>query len=133
MRPLAFLVIGAACALVTACGGGGASSAPAGSPAQPAGIPRWAEYRHLNGVLDVAGPLRDGEYVVSAGGRLFLFRPASGDLTAFARGPGGYRSVSNEPYLTVAADAAGSGCAFSRDQIFALETSGKIPYVLVVD
>lgn len=96
-------------------------------------MPRWAEYRHLNGVLDLAGPLRDGEYVVSAGGRLFLFRPAGDVLTPFARGPGGYRSVSNEPYLTVAADAAGSGCAFSRDQVFALETSGKIPSVLMVD
>ena len=133
MRPFAFLVIGAACALATACGGAGAAPAPADSTAPPAGMPSWAEYRHLDGVLDMAGPLRDGAYVVSAGGRLFLFRPATGDLTAFGRGPGGYRSASNEPYLTVAADAAGAGCSFSRDQIFALEPSGKNPAVLVVD
>jgi hypothetical protein len=96
-------------------------------------MPRWAEYRHLPGVLDMAGPLRDGEYVVSAGGLLFLFRPATGAMTPFARGPGGYRSVSNEPYLTVAADGGGPGCQFGDDQIYAIETTGKIPAVIMVD
>src|SRR5579859_1442968 len=134
VRALAFLILGATCALVAACtsAGGSTGSSPVTSSA-PAGTPRWTQYLSMRGVVDMAGPLGGGAYVLSANGRLFLYHPAANTPVPFARGPGGYQTHSNEPYLTVAAAAAGPGCEFSDDQIYALETGTKPPGVIMID
>ena len=133
----------AALAALTACTSG--SSAPpsqgpaTSSSATPVPTPTqappayWAEFRHLPGVVDLAGPRSDGSFVVSAAGRLFLLT-GSGTLTPFARGPGGYQTnTGGEPYLTLASNVAfpSSHCSFGPDEIFALEP-GAQPAIIAV-
>lgn len=103
--------------MLTAC----TSGQPA-RHAAPAGWPqRWVQFRHLPGVVDVAGPRGDGSFVVSAAGRLYLLT-GSGTLTPYARGPGGYRTSTSEPYLTVAENVSlpSSHCSFGINEIFAV-------------
>jgi hypothetical protein len=108
-----------------ACGAG-----PAHRLAPPG---RWARFRHVAGVVDIAGPRGDGSFAVAAAGRLFLWSRA-GVLTPFARGPGGYVTATGpEPYITVAGNdrVAGAGCGFRAGTIFALEPRGR-PGVVAV-
>jgi hypothetical protein len=136
----------AALAALTACTSG--SSTPAGQQtgqtgsSSPAAVPTptqappasWAEFLHLPGVVDVAGPRSDGSFVVSAAGRLYLFT-GSRTLTPFARGPGGYQTnTGGEPYLTSASNVSNpsSHCSFGINEIFAIEP-GSQPAVIEVD
>ncbi len=100
-----------------------ASSAPgATSPRE-----RWLRFRHVPAVLDLSAPRRDGRVVVAAAGRLLLLGPG-GTTRPFARGRGGYRTArGREPYIARAAGARvpGAGCAFRRDDIYALEPRGR--------
>jgi hypothetical protein len=92
-------------------------------PALPA---HWARFRHVAGVVDLAGPSAGGSFVVAAAGRLFTMSRA-GALTPFARGPGGYATaLGPEPYLTVAGQdrVAGTHCSFPSGTIFALQPGG---------
>jgi hypothetical protein len=129
VRSLSFLLAGLACVILAAC----TSASSQDSPAHAAKAPtRWAEFRHLPGVVDVAGPRGDGSFVVSAAGRLFLFDGKT--LTPFARGPGGYQTnTGGEPYLTVASNVTDPSrhCSFGMDEIFALEPGAR-PEVIVI-
>jgi hypothetical protein len=93
----------------------------------------WAPFLHVPGVVDLAGPRRDGSLTVTAGGQLFLLQP-SGALRSFARGPGGYATDPGaEAYLALARRrrVPGAHCAFRRDDVYALEVTP--PGVVVVD
>jgi hypothetical protein len=86
----------------------------------------WVRFRHLAGVVDLAGPGGDGSFTVAAAGRLFTLTRA-GALRPFARGPGGYSTaVGPEPYIATAGGGrvAGAGCAFPGGTIFALQPGG---------
>ncbi|MBV9452104.1 MAG: hypothetical protein JO345_40085 [Streptosporangiaceae bacterium] len=141
MRPLSFLLAGlvtAACVGCTSGGGSTASGGSSGAVPTPAQTPpaRWAEFRHLPGVVDVAGPRDDGSFVISAAGRLYLLRNGGTTLTPFARGPGGYQtSTGGEPYITMAKDVASgsSHCPFVVNEVFALEPSSGRPQVVEIN
>ena len=110
--------------------GSAAGSSPAAAPL-PA---HWVPYRHLPGVVDIAGPRWDGSFSVAAAGRLFLL-DRSGVVRPFARGRSGYSTARGpEPYITVAGRAVnpGSGCSFRSDTTFAIEPS-QSPGVISVD
>ena len=110
------------------CSAGHAVRASGLAPAQ------WVRFRHVPGVVDVAGPRADGSFVVAAAGKLLLLDP-DGTLRPFARGATGYSTPQGpEPYLALAGPGAGhgSGCSFRVDSIFAIEPSAP-PDVIAVD
>jgi hypothetical protein len=109
--------------------GSAAGSTPAATPL-PA---HWVPYRHLPGVVDIAGPRGDGSFSVAAAGRLFLL-DRSGLVRPFARGRSGYSTAQGpEPYITVAGGGGnpGSQCSFQSDTTFAIEPS-RSPGVVAV-
>ena len=78
-----------------------ACGSAAGSARRPAPPGRWVKFRHLAGVVDIAGPRGDGSFAVAAAGRLFVWSRAS-VLQPFARGPGGYATATGfEPYIKI--------------------------------
>ena len=115
---------------LTACG----SSPPATTP--PAASPPpavWAKYRHLPGVVDLAGPRGDGSFVVAAAGRLFVLG-RDGALRPFARGPGGYQTAKGpEPYLVLVSGdrVRGDRCSFTADTAFAIQPGAR-PAVITI-
>jgi len=112
---------------LTAC----ATAAP--PPHGPVLSAHWARFRHLAGVVDLAGPRGDGSFTVAAAGRLFTLTRA-GVLRPFARGPGGYSTaIGPEPYIAMADGerVAGAGCSFHRGMIFALQP-GPRPGVIAI-
>jgi len=120
--------VGLALGLVlTAC-------APAARPPRGPVLPgRWAPFRHVAGVVDLAGPRNDGSFVVAAGGRLDTLTRA-GVLRPFAGGPGGYSTAAGrEPYIAMAdgEHVPGTGCSFHRGAIFALQPGGH-PGVIAI-
>jgi hypothetical protein len=109
----------------------GAAPGTGGPPLPPAGA--WAVFRHLPGVVDLAGPRGDGSFVVAAAGRLLIMGRA-GTLSPFARGAGGYQTaMGTEPYLVLASGYRGQGnhCSFGENTIFALEP-GTCPAVIMI-
>ena len=120
MRLFRTLALGAAAVLLVACGG---SPGRAGAPPSVA----WLVYRHLPGVVDLAGPRGDGSFLVAAAGRLFLLGP-DGTLSPFARDAGGYQTATGtEPYLVLAGNdaARGTSCSFGTGTAFALEPGAR--------
>jgi len=124
------LALGFAVTVLAACGG---------SPARPASPPpgpppaAWTVYRHLPGVVDLAGPRADGSFLVAAAGRLSVLG-RDGTLTPFARGAGGYQTAQGtEPYLALAGSGGVSGkpCPFGGTMLFALEPGAR-PGVMVI-
>jgi hypothetical protein len=113
--------------VLTAC-------APAARSAHgPALAGRWARFRHVAGVVDLAGPRSDGSFIVAAAGRLYTLTRA-GLLRPFARGPGGYSTAAGpEPYIAVAGSGrvAGAGCSFPSGLIFALQP-GRHPGIIAI-
>jgi hypothetical protein len=100
------------------------------SPALPG---HWARYRHVPGVVDLAGPRSDGSFSVADAGHLSALS-ASGTLRPFARGPGGYSTANGgEPYITLTGNAQVTGrrCAFGTGTVFALEP-GTHPAIIQV-
>ena len=94
----------------------------------------WVPYRHLPGVVDIAGPRVDGSFSVAAAGRLFLL-DRSGVVRPFARGRSGYSTAKGpEPYITLTAGGVGarSGCSFPIGTTFAIEPS-RSPGVIAID
>ena len=112
--------------MLAACGG---SPGRAGAP--PSVV--WLVYRHLPGVVDLAGPRGDSSFLVAAAGRLFVLG-RDGTLSPFARGAGGYLTATGtEPYLVLASGGAvrGTSCSFGNDTAFALEP-GPRPGVVMI-
>jgi hypothetical protein len=101
-----------------------AACAPGERPTGGRELPaRWVKFRHLAGVVDLAGPRGDGSFAVAAAGRLFILG-RDGTLRPFARGPGGYSTaIGPEPYITMAGSepVAGTRCSFRSGTIFALQ------------
>jgi len=115
--------------VLVACSAGGGTVS--GGPRLPA---HWVRFRHLPGVVDLAGPASDGSFTVAAAGRLFILSRA-GALRPFARGPGGYATATGpEPYLTMPApgQVAGTHCAFPAGAIFAIQPS-RPPGVIMIN
>ena len=123
---LRVLALGAAAVMVAACGGG---PGRAGAPSSVV----WLVYRHLPGVVDLAGPRGDGSFLVAAAGRLFVLG-RDGAVSPFARGAGGYATAAGtEPYLVLASGEAvrGAGCSFGSGTAFAL-APGPRPGVVMI-
>jgi hypothetical protein len=94
---------------------------------------RWARFRHLAGVVDLAGPRGDGSFAVAAAGRLYTMT-RTGVLRPFARGPGGYSTaLGPEPYIAMADGerVPGAGCSFPSGTIFALRP-GRHPGIIKI-
>ena len=111
---------------LTACASG---AREARGPALPG---HWVRFRHVPGVVDLAGPHGDGSFTVAAAGRLSVLGRA-GTLSPFARGPGGYSTaIGPEPYIAMAGNdrVAGTRCSFRSGTIFALEP-GKRPGIIL--
>lgn len=91
-------------------------------------VAQWEQWQHVPGVFDVAGPRSDGELVVAAHTTLSVMNP-DGVLAPYARAyttPDGSESyIAMSPGLTV----AGSGCAFARDDVYALDLSASTPAI----
>ncbi|HTP19085.1 MAG TPA: hypothetical protein VMJ65_05740 [Solirubrobacteraceae bacterium] len=106
-RLFAFVVVG-----IVSVGCGGALAA------QPSPkLAQWTAFVHIDRPLDLAGPRRDGSFVVAAAGKLFLLAPASGMVTPYAPG---YRSPGGEePYIAVPA-VGHRGCSFGANTVYAL-------------
>src|SRR6266700_5992428 len=125
VRWLRNLALSVAAVTVAGCGG---SPGRAGPP--PAA---WAVFRHLPGVVDLAGPRGDGSFLVAAAGRLSVLG-RDGTLSPFARGAGGYLTApGTEPYLVLASGDAvrGTSCSFGTGTAFALEP-GPRPGVIMI-
>jgi hypothetical protein len=125
---LPVLLIGLLLSL-TAGSGSGHSPAPSASPTPPASPrPRhWSVFLPVAAVVDLTGPRGDGRLTVAAGGHLSLLRPG-GQPDPFARGGAGYATdPAQEPYVAMASEAqvTGTGCAFHRDTVYALEPAGR--------
>jgi hypothetical protein len=113
--------------VLTAC------APPARPPHGPALPGHWVSFRHLAGVVDLAGPRGDGSFTVAAAGRLDTLTRAGG-LRPWARGPGGYSTaVGPEPYIAMAGSGrvAGAGCSFPSGMIFALQP-GRRPAIIAI-
>jgi hypothetical protein len=125
-RGLLPAAVGVAIALTVAgCAQNAQNAQPALGPT-PNTAARWLRFRHVTGVVDLAGR-SDGSFVVAADGRLFSW-PASGAPVPFARGPGGYSTPRGpEPYIAVAGGdrVAGAGCSFRAGTIFALRPGAR--------
>ncbi len=115
----------ALCGTLAACSSGTGQRPGPALPAHP--LPaHWDRFRHVPGVVDLAGPHGDGSFTVAAAGRLLVLS-RSGTLTPFARGPGGYATaIGPEPYLatTTAVPVAGTRCSFGTGTVFALQPGG---------
>jgi hypothetical protein len=121
----------AAALALAACGSPHPATIP--GPTLPAPSAAWAEFRHLPGVVDLAGPRSDGSFLVAAAGRLFVLG-RDGALSPFARGAGGYQTATGpEPYLVIVngVPVRGDHCAFPRDAAFAIEP-GTRPGVIMI-
>jgi hypothetical protein len=98
--------------LAVGCGGAAARTENVARP--PA---RWTPLVHVSRPLDVAGPRRDGSFVLAAAGKLWRLAPSSGRVARFApayQSPGG-----EEPYIAVPA-VGHRGCSFGSDTVYAL-------------
>jgi hypothetical protein len=97
---------------------------PASSAGEPQANLRWSQLAHVVGVVDVAGPRADGRFVVASHQGLFVLR-RDGVTTPFARGAGGYVAPQGEPYIALARTrrVPRAGCAFRRDDVYALDPS----------
>lgn len=122
--------LGLGVALAGCASGARRAHGPAHGPALPA---HWVPFRHVPGVVDLAGPRGDGSSAVAAAGRLLTLSRA-GTLTPFARGAGGYSTaLGPEPYITLAGNdrVAGTACSFRSDMIFALQPGAHPAVVLI--
>src|SRR5580704_17696947 len=116
---------------LAACSGPRTATMP--RPALPGPPAAWAGFRHLPGVIDLAGPRSDGSFLVAAARRLFILG-RDGALSPFARGAGGYQTATGtEPYLVIVngVSAQGDHCAFPEDAAFAIQP-GTQPGVIMI-
>jgi len=121
------LVLGLTAITLAACGGN--PPAPPSPPAPAA----WTVFRHLPGVVDLAGPGTGGSFVVAAAGRLFTLG-RDGAPRPFARGGYGYLTATGtEPYLTMTSAVRDQAdrCSFGENTAFAIEP-GAQPGVIMI-
>ena len=106
---------------------------PAAAGQAPSAQASWRPLVRLAGIVDVVGPRADGRLVVATRAGLYLLRPGRVP-EAFARGQGGYVPEGGEPYIALSPDrrVPGAGCAFVRDDIYALDVSSS-PGVVRID
>ena len=107
-----------------------AACSASGQPPPPA---HWVRFRHLAGVVDLAGPGGDGSFTVAAGGHLFALSQ-SGGLQPFAQGQGGYATAPGpEPYIAMAnsAKVAGTHCSFGSGSVYALQPGADAGIVVI--
>ena len=126
VRWLRNLALGVAAVTVAGCGG---SPGRVGPPPPAA----WVVFRHLPGVVDLAGPRSDGSFLVAAAGRLLVLG-RDGTLSPFARGAGGYLTATGtEPYLVLTSSdqVRGTRCSFGNDTAFAIEPGAR-PGVIMI-
>ena len=126
------LALGAAAAALAACS---ASPGQPGTGQPGVGPPpaTWAVFRHLPGVVDLAGPRADGSFLVAAAGRLLVLA-RDGTLRPFARDADGYQTaMGTEPYLTLAGSYPdrGNPCSFGTNTAFALEPGSRPGVILI--
>lgn len=123
----AWLSLALGLALVACSSGAGGVGRGAAAPSV-----HWVRFRHLPGVVDLAGPGQDGGFTVAAAGRLFTLSQA-GALRPFARGPAGYTAATGEPYISMPATGrvAGTRCSFPTSAIFAIRPS-RPPSVIMI-
>jgi len=127
VRWLQNLAVGVAAVTLAACGG---SPRPASAPPPSA---TWAVFRHLPGVVVLAGPRGDGSFLVAAAGRLLVLG-RDGTLSPFARGASGYlTAMGTEPYLVLTSSepVRGERCSFANDTAFAIEPGAR-PGVIMI-
>ena len=132
MRRFRVIALAAVAMALAACGGSPQTAAtPAASgPAPPA---TWAIFRHLPGVVDIAGPRGDGSFLVAAAGRLFTLG-RDGTLRPFARGAGGYQTATGpEPYLALASGVPvrGDRCSFVGGTAFAIQPGTRQAVIMI--
>ena len=121
------LVLGLTAVTLAACGG----NPPA--PHSPPAAAAWTVYRHLPGVVDLAGPGTGGSFVVAAAGRLFTLG-RDGAPRPFARGAHGYLTATGtEPYLAMTSTVQDQAdrCSFGENYAFAIEP-GAQPGVIMI-
>jgi hypothetical protein len=131
-------VIGVGVALsFAACSSGspvGTARSTATAANHAGALGHWTPFASVVAVVDITDARSgDGRLTVAAAGRLSLFGP-SGTPMPYARGPHGYLTHTNEPYIARADGHAvvGAGCAFVEDTIYALEPSSA-PSVIRID
>ena len=115
------LALGVAATALAAC-----SASPGQHSTGPPSA-SWGAFRHLPGVVDLAGPRADGSFLVAAAGRLFILG-RDGTLRLFARGADGYQTaMGTEPYLALAGSYPdrGNHCSFGTNTAFALEPGSR--------
>jgi hypothetical protein len=118
------IALGLTVVMLAGCGGSPSPGPALGAPPPPA---TWTKFRHLPGVVDLAGPRSDGSFLVAAAGRLFLFT-RGGTLTPFARGAGGYQTAATaEAYLAVTSSVPvrGERCSFGKNAAFAIDPGAR--------
>jgi hypothetical protein len=109
-------VVGILVAGILAVGCGGAT-ARTSAVARPGVLAHWTPLVHVSRPLDLAGPRRDGSFVLAAAGKLWLLSASSNRVTRFAPGyqsPGG-----EEPYIALPA-VGHPGCSFGSNVVYAL-------------
>jgi hypothetical protein len=113
-------MIAAATAVVAATAASGCGAAPMAAPAKIT----WQPVRSAPGIVDLAGPRSDGRLVAAVSKGLSLFGRGSLTPYAFSGGPGSYAPGTGEPYiaLTSKVKLRHAGCAFHRDEVFAVAT-----------
>lgn len=106
---------------------------PAAAGQAPPAQASWRPLVELRGIVDVVGPRADGRLVVATHFGLFLLRPGRVPQ-AFARGQGGYVPAGGEPYVALSPGRRlpRAGCAFVRDDVYALDAS-PTPGVVRID
>ena len=86
------------------------------------GIAPWEQWVSVPGIVDLGLPRSDGQLLVAGSAALYLL-DSEGNLTPFARGPGGYRDDASLPAYLVTAPGghvAAAGCDWTPDETFLL-------------
>jgi hypothetical protein len=102
------------------------------APAYSADV-AWEHWKTITGIFDVDGPRSDGSLIVAGSAALYLV-DHEGNVTPFARGPGGYRDDPGaEAYLAMSpgGTVSAAGCSFTRDDTFLLRLHVPIGINLV--
>ena len=95
-------------------------------------LARWRPFAAVHGVVDLSSPRADGRLTLAVNGRLGLLR-VGGSVSSFAAGYA--TATGGEPYIALSAGqrVPGAGCAFRRDDVYALEPASVAPGVVRID